>query len=152
MSSSFLEALVGIFLVLVSSAAAADEKNIRHRRQLLETDLHYGIDDFNKNYNTRASGIFKEERHFHRRLFEHESTLPRDQLQTYLVKLHPTELGVTPEITSSLEQRASTTIHTVVGDDIMMHGTRDHADAMREQPEVHKVVPCKSCVCRIHHL
>ena len=142
--NSFLEALVVVFLALVSTTAAADLRNIR-RRQLVETDLHYGIDDFNKNYNTRAFQRFKEEGHFHRRLFEHESALPHDQLQTYLVKLHPTELGLTPEIMSSLEQRASATIHTVVGDDIMMHGTREHADAMREQPEVHKVVPCKSC-------
>ena len=111
------------------------------RRSLRESDLHYKLDDFKANYNSRVYHLFTEEGHFHRRLFEHESSLPYDRLQTFLVKMHPTELGVTPQVTASLEQRASVTIHTVVGSDLMMHGTRAHADALREQPEVKNVVP-----------
>jgi hypothetical protein len=131
-----------MFLAAALAATAVGATQARGRRHLRETDLHYGFDDWKSNYNSRAHRVFTQgEDHFHRRLFEHESALPHDQLQTYVVKMHPSELGVTPELTASLELRASATIHTVVGADLMMHGTREHADAMREQPEVHKVVP-----------
>ena len=33
------------------------------------------------------------------------------------------------------------TIDRVVNNDLLMHGTREHADALRGQPEVRKVVP-----------
>lgn len=122
--------------IVVATAAAG-------RRQLREEDLHYGLDAYKANYNSRVHHHFSstDEHRFHRRLFEHESSLPRDQIQTFMAKLHPTELGITPELTASLEQRGSLTVHTVIGSDLMMHGTREHADALRAQPEVKTVVP-----------
>ena len=111
------------------------------RRQLRQEDLHYGLPAFNAKFNTQAPNLFGGDDHFHRRLFEHEAALPPNKLQTYMATLHPSKLGVTPELTKSLEQRGGLTLHTVVSGDLLMHGTRDHADALRNQPEVKTVVP-----------
>ena len=122
---------LGPFLLLAVAGAAA-------RRELRESDLQYGLDAFHTRYNTRR--LFKTEDHFHRRLFEHETALPHDTLQTFLATLHKPS-SVTPELSTSLEDRGNLTLHTVVDGDLLMHGTRVHADALREQPEVRAVVP-----------
>jgi hypothetical protein len=123
-------------LLLASIGAAAGA-----RRALRESDLHYGLDTFNERFGTRAPELFGgDASRFHRRLFEHESALAHDTLQTFVVTLQPS-VSVTSEFTSRLENRAQLTVHAVVGGDLLMHGTREHADALREQAEVRAVVP-----------
>lgn len=75
------------------------------RRQLSQEDLHYGHAEFNKRYGTRAPVLFEGEDHFHRRLFEHETSIPEGRVQSYLVSLSD---GVHPdrEKRAELEQRA----------------------------------------------
>tara|TARA_B110001452_G_scaffold258069_1_gene252885 strand:- start:378 stop:713 length:336 start_codon:yes stop_codon:yes gene_type:complete len=60
-----------------------------------QTDLHYGLDGFNTKYATRAPKLFSSEDHFHERLFEHESSLPEEKVQVYVVSLAP---GVHPDL------------------------------------------------------
>ena len=137
------EGLAGLMPALFTRLALlATVAGTAARRVLHPTDLHYDLDTFNKKFNTRVPSIFgAEAERFHRRLFEHESSLPDGRLQTFLARLHPAH-GASSELTASLEERADgLTMHTVVGGDLMMHGTREHADALREQPEVHAVVP-----------
>lgn len=110
------------------------------RRKLREHDLHYGLDAFNANFNSRAPQLFGAADHFHRRLYEHESALPDDRLQTYLASMHPAH-AVSADLTAALARSANLTVHTVVGGDLMFHGTREHADVLREQAEVRAVVP-----------
>ena len=145
-----------IFLCGVVAAA--------RRRQLLEHDLHYGLDLWNERFVTRAATVFEGKDHFHRRLFEHEVGLDDGQLQSFMVNL---QSGIDPEadLRARLETRARgdphleprprpraqtfssppprvpVTIDRVVNKDLLMHGTREHADALRGQPEVRKVVP-----------
>ena len=131
-------------LMLGVAAASADSPILqeRPRRVLREADLHYGLPSFNQRFLTRAAHahVITDEEHFHRRLFEHESSLPHDQLQTFVVNLHP-EHKVHEGLTRSLESRALLGFHTVVGGDLLLHGTRAHADALRDEPEVRAVVP-----------
>ena len=111
-------------------------------RRLQQSDVQYGLAAFNAKFHTRARHLYDQEHHFHRRLFDHEEALPADRLQTYIATLHASvPLGVTPELTKSLETRGGLIVHTVVSGDLLMHGTRDHADALREQPEIRTVVP-----------
>ena len=111
-------------------------------RRFLQSDVHYGLASFNTKFHTRARHLYEQEHHFHRRLFEHEEALPADKLQTYIATLHDSvPLGVTPQLTASLERRGGLTVHTVVAGDLLMHGTRNHADALRDQPEIRTVVP-----------
>ena len=60
------------------------------RRVLHPTDLHYGFDAFTEKFNTRVHTLYSEDT-FHRRLYEHESALPHDTLQTFVATLHETE-------------------------------------------------------------
>ena len=129
-----MERLAHLVALLLATPAAT-------RRALLATDLHYGFDAFNERFGTRAPTLFEHEGHFHRRLFEHESELPHDQLQSFLTTLHPSEKGVTDELRASLEKRAGLVLDAVVDGDLIMHGTREHADKLRELPEVRAVVP-----------
>ena len=120
-------------LLLATLVAAASA-----RRELRQSDVEYGYDAFKQRFNTRAHTLFTGEDHFHRRLFEHESSLPDDKVQSFVARMHT---QITPELTSSLEERGSLTLHTVVDGDFLMHGTRAHADSLRAQPEVRTVVP-----------
>jgi len=121
--------------VLAAAAANLDA----HGARRLE-DHNYGLNSFKARFNTRASAYFESDDQFHRRLFEHESTLAADRLQSFLVSLQP-EFNITHELTSSMEGEADVTIDAIVGGDLLMHGTILHADALRKLPEVRKVVP-----------
>ena len=95
-------ALMHALVFLCGAVAAA------RRRQLFEHDLHYGLDEWNERYVTRAARVFEGEDHFHRRLFEHEVGLDDGRLQSFLVAL---QSGVEPgpDLRASLETRAQGT-------------------------------------------
>ena len=110
------------------------------RRRLVEADVDYGLRAYNATYRTRAHRLFPSEAHFRSRLFEHESALPEDELASFHVSLAP---GVKScnALRHSLEGRARLVLDgQLIGDDLMAHGTREHADALRALPEVRKVV------------
>ena len=90
---------MSLLIFLCGAVAAA------RRRQLLEHDLHYGLDLWNERFVTRAAKVFEGKDHFHRRLFEHEVGLGDGQLQSFMVNLQP---GIDPEadLRASLETRA----------------------------------------------
>ncbi len=110
------------------------------RRRLVEADVDYGLRAYNATYRTRAHTLFSSDAHFRSRLFEHESALPEDELASFHVSLAP---GVKScnALRHSLEGRARLVLDgQLIGDDLMAHGTREHADALRALPEVRKVV------------
>ena len=88
-----------MLILLCGGVAAA------RRRQLLEHDLHYGLDAWNERFVTRAAKVFEGKDHFHRRLFEHEDGLDDGRLQSFMVNLQP---GIHPgaDLRESLEARA----------------------------------------------
>ena len=88
-----------MLILLCGGVAAA------RRRQLLEHDLHYGLDAWNERFVTRAAKVFEGKDHFHRRLFEHEVGLDDGRLQSFMVNLQP---GIHPGagLRESLEARA----------------------------------------------
>jgi hypothetical protein len=111
------------------------------RRVLQQSDLAYGLDAFNERFGTRAPALFaRDADRFHRRLFEHEASLPHDRLQTFVATLHGGS-AVTAELRQTLEEHADLTLHAVVGGDLLLHATRGHADALREAAPVRAVVP-----------
>ena len=84
-------------------------------RRLQQSDVQYGLASFNAKFHTRARHLYDQEHLFHRRLFEHEEALPADRLQTYIATLHDSvPLGVTPELTKSLETRGGLTVPCLV--------------------------------------
>ena len=91
--------MMGVLIFLCGAIAAA------RRRQLLEHDLHYGLDVWNARFVTRAAKVFEGDDHFHRRLFEHEVGLDNGRLQSFMVNL---QSGIEPgaDLRASLETRA----------------------------------------------
>ena len=121
-----------LFLPLVLAAA--------ERRKLREIDFEYRLDEYNANFATRAPLLFDSDASFRRRMSEHEAGLPSWQAQSFVASLQPgTEASMT--IGALLEKRVGLKLHSVVGGDLLMHGSREAAAALREQPEVRRVVP-----------
>jgi len=130
----FIAALLNLLFVAITAA---------RRRQLRVSDVEYGLESFHKTFHTRAAAVFgtgtQSEKHFTQRLFEHESQLPDGKVQSFAVTLQH-GIQLTNVLHAALEDRTGVVIDSVVGDDLLMHGTTADADAMRQMAEVRKVV------------
>ena len=123
--------------IVVATAAAG-------RRQLREEDLHYGLDAYKANYNSRVHHHFSstDEHRFHRRLFEHEvfvATRPDPNIHG---EAPPDRAGHHARIdrfarTARFAHRSHR--HRQRPHDAWHEGK--HADASAPQPEVKTVVP-----------
>ena len=119
--------------LLVGAAGAA-------RRALVEADLDYDLREWNRTYRTRAHALFSSDAHFRSRLFEHESALGETELASFHVRTAP-GIHACDALRASLEARAGVVIDATIGDDLLTHATRTHAAALRDLPEVQRVVP-----------
>jgi len=109
------------------------------RRKLSLSDVAYDLAEFGTTYRTRAHHLFESAQHFAERLLAHETALADGTVQTFLVNLQP---GFEPsdELKASLEDRSALVLDTVVGNDLLVHGPPDGVGALRDLPEVRRVV------------
>ena len=128
-------ARLAAFLALASCGGAAGL-----RRALKAEDVAYGLEAWVARFSTSAPALFAAESHFHDSLLSHEASLTYSQLQSFVATLHDSA-AASETLSASLERRANLTLHTALsGDSFLLHGTRQHADSLREQPEVRAVV------------
>ena len=114
---------------------------VTNHRALTESDVHFPLHDFHREFYTRATRIFRDDSHLRKRLFDHEKSLAPGQLQTFLVTpAAGVQLG--DALREALEARTEMALDsTPVGGHLVMHGSVELAQSLRAQPEVMRVVP-----------